>query len=130
MKGKKEKKNNRPENRPENKKDIREYFRTIVFERDNYTCKVCHKKWTTNDVDPNAGKMNAHHITDRHHFPNGGYVLENGITVCDGKENSCHMKCELFHISGGTKWNEGLHPDDLYILINSSREKANKADEK
>lgn len=34
------------------------------------------------------------------------------------------MKVEQFHISGGAKWEEGLHPDDLYRMIGSSREQA------
>lgn len=52
---------------------------------------------------------------------NGGYVASNGITVC---KDECHMKVEQFHISGGAKWEEGLHPDDLYRMIGSSREQA------
>ena len=34
------------------------------------------------------------------------------------------MKVEAFHISSGESWNEGLHPDDLYNKINSSKELA------
>jgi hypothetical protein len=73
-------------------------------------------------------KLDAHHITDRSLMPNRGYVLENGITLCDdGTEQSCHLKAELFHITGGENWLSGFHPDDLYARIGSSRIKAEEA---
>ena len=94
------------------KKDVRKKFRDGVLARDNNTCKVCGK----DDL-----KLDAHHITDRHEMLNGGYVLENGIALCDSREG-CHMKAEKFHISGGTEWEEGFHPNNLYKLIGSSKE--------
>ena len=96
------------------KKHIREKFRTNVFARDKFTCKVCGSR---------TAELDAHHITDRSEMPNGGYVKENGISVC---KDDCHMKCEKFHISGGLEWEEGLHPDDLYRMIGSSKEIAIK----
>jgi hypothetical protein len=59
-------------------------------------------------------------------MPNGGYVKENGITLCDDNDGyeGCHMKAELFHISEGVEWTVGMHPDDLYRLIGSSKELA------
>lgn len=93
------------------KKKIRTKFREGVLERDKHKCKKCNRS----DI-----KLDAHHITDRSLMPNGGYVLENGITLCD-TENGCHMKAEKFHISGGESWEPGFHPDDLYKLIKSSR---------
>lgn len=98
------------------KNNIRENFRNSVFKRDKYTCKICKTKRDEKDLD-------AHHITDRSEIINGGYVKENGITVC---KIDCHIKVELFHISNGEKWNTGLHPDDLYRLINSNKELAIK----
>lgn len=100
------------------KKAVREKFRTDVFSRDNYTCKIpgC-------DIKRN---LDAHHITDRNEMPNGGYVKENGISLCE----SDHIKAEAYHISGKTLWEEGFHPDDLYRLIGSSYEKAVKASER
>lgn len=103
------------------KKEVRRKFKEEVFKRDNNTCKVCGKQST----DPNIG-FDAHHITDRNEMPNGGYVKENGITVC---KDDCHMKVEKYHISGGTEYNMGLHPDDLYKKIESSYEKAYKISE-
>lgn len=107
-----------------NKKDIRKIFKYEVFERDNYTCRVCGIgpiKSNPEDI------FDAHHITDRSEMPNGGYVKENGITVCKQEYSykiSCHLRCEKFHISGNKEWEDGLHPDDLYKLISSSYELA------
>lgn len=123
-------KNIKSQGSDEMKKNVRASFRNAVFKRDKYTCQVCGKVWTEQDSDPSHGKLNAHHITDRSMFKNGGYSKENGITVCDGDKDSCHMKCEAFHISGGKTWDEGLHPNDLYKKINSSFKKALAADEK
>lgn len=97
------------------KKQVREKFRTDVFQRDKNTCQVCQKKHT------DVSGLDAHHITDRKLMPNGGYVKENGITVCEEK---CHMIVEFFHITGGESWHKGYHPDDLYKMINSSKELA------
>jgi 5-methylcytosine-specific restriction endonuclease McrA len=101
-----------------NKKQIRQQFRDQVFTRDKFICRVCGEKRYESDLD-------AHHITDRHHFKNGGYVVSNGITVC---KDECHMKVEKYHISNGKEWEKGFHPDDLYKLIGSSLEKAKKDD--
>lgn len=101
------------------KKDIRKAFTEGVLQRDGM-CLMCGKK----DV-----KLDAHHITDRHEMPNGGYVLSNGITLCDTAEG-CHLKAERWHISGNREWVEGYHPDQLYSKIGSSYEKAFEESEK
>lgn len=106
------------------KKDIRKNFKQSVLKRDKCTCRVCNKKYTQDETDD---MLDAHHITDRNEMPNGGYVVENGISVCKEK---CHMRVEKYHISDGTEWEEGLHPNDLYKLIGSSKEKAIIASEK
>ena len=111
------------------KKQVRKAFRDAVFKRDRFTCQVCRKQWSAQDADPALKRINAHHITDRSLMPNGGYVKENGITVCDG-EDSCHMRCEKYHISEGEVWDEGLAPWDLYEKIGSSHEKAVEASER
>lgn len=95
------------------KKEIRAKFRTSVFTRDKNQCVICGAK----------GELDAHHITDRNEMPNGGYVLENGISLCP----KCHLAAEQYHISGGEKWIEGFHPNQLYAKINSSQEIALKA---
>ena len=66
-------------------------------------------------------KLDAHHITDRSLMPNGGYVKENGISLCD-IEHGCHMKAEQFHL--GNEVEEGYTPEDLYKKTNSSYELA------
>lgn len=138
--------------RLKNKKAIRKKFKDSVFKRDNYTCQVC-----GNGPYPHSAEelFDAHHITDRSDMPNGGYVEENGITVCkrakglfweESKEGSddgmgmtgeyksdnvsCHMKVEKFHMTNGEEWEEGLHPDDLYKMIGSSKEIAIRESEK
>ena len=94
-----------------NKKEIRNNFRTEVFKRDGGKCVFC-------DLDA----KDAHHITDRSspEIYNGGYVLENGISLCADH----HRIAEIYHESGGVNWQEGFHPDDLYLKIGSSKELA------
>jgi len=57
-------------------------------------------------------------------MPNGGYIKENGISVCD----DCHLKAEEFHSTGTPI--EGYAPDDLYKIIGSSHQEALSASEK
>lgn len=79
--------------------------------------------------------LDAHHITDRNLMPNGGYVKENGITLCSGDDDnelyykkSCHWKAEQFHIHGEAY--PGFSPEELYKKIGSSLELAMKASER
>jgi len=114
-----------------NKKLARRKFKDDTFDRDGYCCAWC----GAGPFDNPDSDFDAHHITDRNEMPNGGYVMENGITLCkigeDGEEaSSCHMKAEKFHITGGEFWEDKMHPDDLYILIGSSKELAIEASEK
>jgi 5-methylcytosine-specific restriction endonuclease McrA len=99
---------------------IRQKFRDVCLKRDNYRCRVCGLKPEFDEF------LDVHHITDRTEMPNGGYVLENGISLC----SECHMKAERYHITGGLEWEHLMHPDDLYRKINSSHEEAVKASEK
>lgn len=87
-----------------NKKLIREQFRKDVFERDGNKCRVC----------GSTDQLDAHHITDRSLMPKGGYVKENGVTLCA----SCHKKAEEFHKTG--KEVLGFEIDTLYNMIQSS----------
>lgn len=104
----------------EKKKLIRAAFRSAVFSRDQHKCRVC-------GAAPPEVVLDAHHVTDRNDLPNGGYVVENGISVC----GPCHEKAEDYH--------RGLPPEsldpkfsaeELYRLIGSSYEKALKASQK
>lgn len=100
------------------KKEIRESFRNSVFERDGYKCVGCGSVFGQK----NAKKLlDAHHIMNRKEMPNGGYVKENGISLC---KNGCHELAELYHSSFGCEWAVGFHPDDLFVKIGSSAEVA------
>lgn len=112
------------------KKLIRSKFREAVFRRDGYKCRVCKKPGKDRQTDHSPHKspivnLDAHHICDRHIMPNGGYVLENGISLCD----DCHMKAESHWAHGATP-EPNFAPEDLYKIIYSSYEAACKAAEK
>lgn len=62
----------------------RDEFRTRVFERDDGHCVIC----------GDAGR-DAHHIMERRLFDDGGYYLENGVTLCEQH----HIKAEQTLIS-------------------------------
>ena len=94
---------------------VREVFREAVFTRDRNRCRVCGARDRV---------LDAHHITDRHDMPNGGYVQENGISLCP----ECHRKAEDWHALG--IGNRNYHPDELYKLIGSSKERAIEESEK
>jgi 5-methylcytosine-specific restriction endonuclease McrA len=93
------------------KKLIREKFRDAVFKRDGYQCVFCGE----------SSHLDAHHITDRTLMPNGGYVIEHGITLC----TQHHQMAEWFHQFGTSI--AGFSPEDLYTKINSSLERATNA---
>ena len=94
------------------KKKTRQRFRTRVFERDGHVCRVCRKP---------SEAMDAHHITDRNLLPHGGYVPENGISLCP----PCHVLAEVFHGTGTAA--PGYSPEELYRLIGSDVERARRA---
>lgn len=95
------------------KKIIRHKFRAESLERDGYKCVMCNI--SNDDVD-----LEVHHITDRSIMPNGGYVKENGISLCP----KCHKDAEDFHKNAGDSWIEGFHPNELYEKIGSNYELA------
>lgn len=64
------------------KKDVllsRDDFREGVFNRDSHLCVIC----------KNPAK-DAHHIIERRLFPDGGYYLSNGASLCE----THHIKAE------------------------------------
>lgn len=99
------------------KKRIRQAFREAVFSRDEHMCRVCQIP-ASSEI-----RLDAHHITDRNLMPNGGYVKENGISLCP----TCHEKAEVFHSTGTALL--GFAPNDLYSLVGSSYEQATKTSE-
>ena len=98
------------------KKQIRLKFRNDCLERDNHKCKCCAE----------TEGLAVHHIIDRNEIINGGYVKENGITLCE----DCHILAEEYHISGNVKAVDNFHPDDLFKLIGSNKDLAIKKSEK
>lgn len=66
------------------KKQIRAKFRREVFSRDDFKCVYCH-------VLGDESTLDAHHIINRNNMPDGGYVKDNGITLCKA---ICHLRAE------------------------------------
>lgn len=62
----------------------RESFKNIVFNRDNYTCVMC-----------GDTAQDAHHIIERKLWSDGGYYVDNGVSLC----HDCHFKAEQTLIS-------------------------------
>ena len=62
----------------------RDEYRESVFARDGYRCVVC-----------GAPAVDAHHLIERKLWPDGGYFLDNGVSVC----GACHLKAESTEIS-------------------------------
>lgn len=83
-------------NRPRNR-DF-ELWRTLVFKRDDYTCKKCKTK---------GGTLCAHHIKPWLDFLEARFDKDNGITLCNG----CHL---LFHKIFGFK---GFGPGDIKLFL-------------
>jgi hypothetical protein len=103
------------------KKQVRQKFRTAVFARDAFECRAC---GFVSAPERAEEELDAHHITDRNEMPNGGYVAENGISLCE----MCHAKAEAFHC--GEPVPPGFAPAELYALIGSSEEEARAASER
>lgn len=58
-------------------------WRKAVFERDNYTCKLCGKR---------GGILNADHIKPFAYFPELRFDVDNGRTLCA----PCHKTTETY----------------------------------
>ena len=91
---------------------MRQAFRSAVLARDGWMCLKCGSRMG----------VEAHHITDRTEMENGGYVPENGISLC----GPCHRQAEALHETGTAL--PGFSPEELYGLIGSSESEARKAD--
>lgn len=87
----------------------RDDFREGVFRRDNHRCVICY-----------AYAQDAHHIIERRLFPDGGYYLNNGASLC----GPCHLRAESTEIScerirsaacvGGVVLPPHFYPDQTY----------------
>ena len=100
------------------KKRIRSLFRDSCYKRDGFRCAVCGVKSSQENA---QHELEVHHVTNPKEMPFGGYVKENGISLC----GFCHEKAEVFHSTGTAV--EGYSVEDLYKKINSSYEKAYEA---
>lgn len=103
------------------KKEIRQKFRDAVFSRDSFMCAIS----GCTESEP----LDAHHITPREMMPNGGYVKENGISLCSWH----HLQAETFLSNPGAVHSDFLmsfSPSMLYKIIGSSYDAAVKASEK
>lgn len=67
----------------------RENFREQCLKRDSYRCVICGKR------DNDAGFIVVHHIIERKLFPNGGYYLDNGASLCEDH----HFEAEMTTLS-------------------------------
>ncbi len=105
----------------QHKKLVRKLFRDAVFQRDGFACAACGFLSTPERAE---NELDAHHITDRNEMPNGGYVAENGVSLCE----TCHLKAEAFH--RGETLLPGFLPSDLYALIGSDEGTARAASER
>lgn len=71
----------------------RDAFREGVFARDRHRCVVCGKP-----------AQDAHHLIERRLFPDGGYVLDNGVSLCaaDHREaEATTISCEQLRTAAG-----------------------------
>lgn len=62
----------------------RDQFRNAVFARDGHKCVICA-----------APAQDAHHILERRLWPDGGYCLDNGASLC----GPCHLRAESTDLS-------------------------------
>jgi len=82
----------------------RDQFRNAVFERDNHLCVWCKQP-----------AKDAHHILERRLFPDGGYYLDNGASLCEKHHIEAEktlLSCEDIRDAACIK--EIILPDHLY----------------
>jgi len=82
----------------------RDEFREGVFARDGHKCVFCDQP-----------AVDAHHIIERRLWDNGGYMLDNGASVCELH----HLACEMTTISveevrTACGISKAILPDHLY----------------
>jgi hypothetical protein len=115
------------------KRDVRRCFREAVLQRDGLACVVCGR------YSPMGNELDAHHVWPREKMPYGGYVCENGVTLCDHVKSGglsfegCHAKAERVLAAFFEEGREfpalgepdyEFSPSALYVKIGSSLEQA------
>jgi len=74
----------------------RDKFRESVFERDDFHCVNCLQYFGHWDTQAEIDKhISAHHIIERRLWLDGGYYINNGVTLCD----PCHLMAESTELS-------------------------------
>lgn len=90
-------------------KSARDIFREGVFARDGHKCVICGQP-----------AQDAHHIIERRLFSDGGYVLDNGASLCGDHHwdaESTALDCETIRDAAGIKTvviPDGWYPDQRY----------------
>lgn len=101
----------------EEKYEIRERFRNAVLARDGHRCVLCGR---------NDRPLDVHHMIPRKLMPGGGYVVENGASLCglphDRGQPSCHERVEEMTraiLNGRTSYPEWAGPESIFKKIHS-----------
>ena len=87
----------------------RDNFRERVFARDKHKCVFC-----------DLPAQDAHHILERRLWPDGGYYLDNGASVCAEHHMACEMTIisveDVRHAAGITRIHvpDQFYPDHIY----------------
>lgn len=83
----------------------RDDFREAVFKRDSFKCVFCNK----------TENLDAHHIIERRLFSDGGYYIDNGVTLCQEhhlKAESTELSCSEIREKLGIT--HAIIPEDFY----------------
>ena len=70
-------------------------FKESVFNRDKYKCVICGKD-----------AVDAHHIIDRSCFNDGGYYINNGVSLCSNHHLDAekgYLSCKMLREKAGIK---------------------------
>ena len=82
----------------------RDEFRKQVFQRDNFKCVMCGEP-----------AVDAHHIIERRLWPDYGYYVDNGASVCETHHRACETtEISVEQIREACKIQKAMLPPHLY----------------